>query len=199
MTLGWTPSGAGMSGRSRAEWLAAIGRTLYGDMRRMESIVQVGELDWMIMRPLGLADIDPPTTYAIAEDTTSAVAKPHDATWPPRSTTSSGEPITTRKWWRSRLRTKGRAYLRPSGEKPSSRDFGSATEQAEQAGSVPRKLSASRRIRADTRHGVLRQPHVYERDSSITLGAARKRFGPPAPRRRVGCRVSAAECPHPGP
>ncbi len=34
----------------------------------MESIVQVSELDWMIMRPLGLANIDPPTTYAVAKD-----------------------------------------------------------------------------------------------------------------------------------
>lgn len=48
--------------------LAAIGKTLYDDMRRMESIVKASELDWTIMRPLGLASIDPPTTYVIAED-----------------------------------------------------------------------------------------------------------------------------------
>lgn len=48
--------------------LAAIGRTLYDDMRRMESIVKASGLDWTIMRPLGLANIEPPTTYAIAED-----------------------------------------------------------------------------------------------------------------------------------
>jgi putative NADH-flavin reductase len=48
--------------------LAAIGRTLYDDMRRMESIVKASDLDWTIMRPLGLADIEPPTRYAIAED-----------------------------------------------------------------------------------------------------------------------------------
>lgn len=37
-------------------------------MRRMESIVAATDLDWTIMRPLGLANLDPPTTYAIAED-----------------------------------------------------------------------------------------------------------------------------------
>jgi putative NADH-flavin reductase len=47
--------------------LTVIGRTLYDDMRRMESIVKASELDWTIMRPLGLANIEPPTTYAIAE------------------------------------------------------------------------------------------------------------------------------------
>jgi len=47
--------------------LAVMGRTLYEDMGRMESIVKASDLDWTIMRPLGLANIDPPTTYAIAE------------------------------------------------------------------------------------------------------------------------------------
>jgi putative NADH-flavin reductase len=48
--------------------LTVIGRTLYDDMRRMESIVKASELQWTIMRPLGLANIEPPTTYAIAEE-----------------------------------------------------------------------------------------------------------------------------------
>lgn len=51
-----------------ARVLAAIGRTLYDDMRRMESIVTASDLDWTIMRPLGLADIEPPSAYAVAED-----------------------------------------------------------------------------------------------------------------------------------
>lgn len=48
--------------------LGYLGRTLYEDMRRMESIVVATDLDWTIMRPLGLADISPPTIYEIAED-----------------------------------------------------------------------------------------------------------------------------------
>lgn len=48
--------------------LGNIGRTLYDDMRRMEDIVTATDLDWTIMRPLGLANMDSPTVYAIAED-----------------------------------------------------------------------------------------------------------------------------------
>jgi putative NADH-flavin reductase len=48
--------------------LDKVGRTLYDDMRRMEAIVAATELDWTIMRPLGLANMEPPTEYAIAED-----------------------------------------------------------------------------------------------------------------------------------
>lgn len=48
--------------------LSRIGATLYQDMRRMEGIVSASELDWTIMRPLGLASMDPPTEYAIAGD-----------------------------------------------------------------------------------------------------------------------------------
>lgn len=48
--------------------LGVIGRTLYDDMRRMETIIAASSLDWTIMRPLGLANIEAPTTYAIAED-----------------------------------------------------------------------------------------------------------------------------------
>lgn len=48
--------------------LEYLGRTLYADMARMEAIVGASSLDWTIMRPLGLATLDPPTTYRIAED-----------------------------------------------------------------------------------------------------------------------------------
>jgi putative NADH-flavin reductase len=48
--------------------LGVLGRSLYDDMRRMEDIVTATSLDWTIMRPLGLANMDPPTKYAIAED-----------------------------------------------------------------------------------------------------------------------------------
>lgn len=48
--------------------LGTMGRTLYDDMRRMEDIVTATNLAWTIMRPLGLANMDSPTVYAIAED-----------------------------------------------------------------------------------------------------------------------------------
>lgn len=48
--------------------LDKVGRTLYDDMRRMEAIIAATELDWTIMRPLGLVNLEPPTEYAIAED-----------------------------------------------------------------------------------------------------------------------------------
>lgn len=48
--------------------LDRVGRTLYDDMRRMEALIAATELDWTIMRPLGLANTEPPTEYAIAED-----------------------------------------------------------------------------------------------------------------------------------
>ncbi|WP_029109310.1 NAD(P)H-binding protein [Mycobacterium sp. URHD0025] len=48
--------------------LGYLGGTLYADMARMEAIVSASALDWTIMRPLGLATLDPPTTYRIAED-----------------------------------------------------------------------------------------------------------------------------------
>lgn len=51
-----------------ARVLASIGRTLYDDMRRMEGIIRAGDLDGTIVRPLGLATIDPPTAYEIAEN-----------------------------------------------------------------------------------------------------------------------------------
>lgn len=48
--------------------LRRIGATLYEDMQRMEDLVSASDLDWTIMRPLGLASMDPPTEYAIARD-----------------------------------------------------------------------------------------------------------------------------------
>lgn len=48
--------------------LLRVGRTLYDDMRRMESVVCATDLDWTVMRPLGLADMDASTRWALAED-----------------------------------------------------------------------------------------------------------------------------------
>ena len=50
------------------QFLERIGSTLYDDMRRMEHIVSQSDLDWTIMRPLGLASMDAPTKYAVARD-----------------------------------------------------------------------------------------------------------------------------------
>lgn len=47
--------------------LNRIGRTLYEDMRHMESIVSATELTWTIMRPRALVNLEPPTAYQIAE------------------------------------------------------------------------------------------------------------------------------------
>ncbi|WP_395308809.1 NAD(P)H-binding protein [Mycobacterium sp. AMU20-3851] len=65
----WTDPGWSWAERTLARpILDRIGRTLYADMARMESIVRATTLDWTIMRPLGLANLTPPTTYQIAED-----------------------------------------------------------------------------------------------------------------------------------
>lgn len=48
--------------------LGYLGRTLYADMARMEAIVSATDLNWTIMRPLGLANLDAPTAYCVAED-----------------------------------------------------------------------------------------------------------------------------------
>lgn len=45
-----------------------VGATLYDDMRRMEDIVATSGLDWTVMRPLGLTDMDASTRWAVAED-----------------------------------------------------------------------------------------------------------------------------------
>lgn len=48
--------------------LGRMGATLYADMRRMEGIVLDSGLDVTVMRPLGLATMEPPTEYAVAVD-----------------------------------------------------------------------------------------------------------------------------------
>lgn len=48
--------------------LMGLGRTLYDDMRRMEAILRASDVEWTVMRPLGLASMAPPTTYAVARD-----------------------------------------------------------------------------------------------------------------------------------
>ncbi|MBI4901161.1 MAG: NAD(P)H-binding protein [Actinobacteria bacterium] len=45
-----------------------LGATLYDDMRRMEELVAASDLDWTVMRPLGLTDMDASTKWAVAED-----------------------------------------------------------------------------------------------------------------------------------
>jgi uncharacterized protein YbjT (DUF2867 family) len=44
-----------------------IGKTVYEDMRRMESIVHASALDWTIVRPSGLFDLPDPTDYHAGE------------------------------------------------------------------------------------------------------------------------------------
>jgi nucleoside-diphosphate-sugar epimerase len=44
-----------------------IGKTVYDDIRRMESIVRDSGLDWTIVRPSGLFDLPEPTTYVRGE------------------------------------------------------------------------------------------------------------------------------------
>jgi len=46
-----------------------VGRTLYDDMQRMEEIVQRSDLDWTIVRPGGLFNVDEPTDdYEVAPE-----------------------------------------------------------------------------------------------------------------------------------
>ncbi len=44
-----------------------IGKTVYDDMRRMESIVRDSGLDWTIVRPSGLFDLPKPSGYVSGE------------------------------------------------------------------------------------------------------------------------------------
>lgn len=44
-----------------------VGKTLYDDMRRMESLVAASPLDWTIVRPAGLYDLPAVTSYELAE------------------------------------------------------------------------------------------------------------------------------------
>src|SRR6266536_2374375 len=44
-----------------------IGRTLYADMQRMETLVMNSDLDWTIVRPSGLFETPTVTDYHVAE------------------------------------------------------------------------------------------------------------------------------------
>ncbi|MDT5148146.1 MAG: hypothetical protein QOC58_2791 [Mycobacterium sp.] len=44
-----------------------IGKTVYDDIRRMETIVIGSELDWTVVRPSGLFDLPAPTAYVRGE------------------------------------------------------------------------------------------------------------------------------------
>jgi len=44
-----------------------IGKTVYDDIRRMESIVRGSGLDWTVVRPSGLFDLPEPTNYVRGE------------------------------------------------------------------------------------------------------------------------------------
>jgi putative NADH-flavin reductase len=45
-----------------------FGRTLYADMARMEALLKASDLEWTVMRPSGLFDIDHVTDYRVAEN-----------------------------------------------------------------------------------------------------------------------------------
>jgi len=45
----------------------SIGRTLYADMQRMETLVMKSDLDWTIVRPSGLFETPTVTDYQVAE------------------------------------------------------------------------------------------------------------------------------------
>jgi putative NADH-flavin reductase len=47
---------------------ATIGKTTYGDMRRMEELVRASDLEWTIVRPSGLFDAQQVTAYELHED-----------------------------------------------------------------------------------------------------------------------------------
>ncbi|MEU3460445.1 NAD(P)H-binding protein [Streptomyces sp. NPDC006733] len=42
-----------------------LGKTLYDDMRRMETLVRASTLDWTIVRPSGLFHLPAPTAYTL--------------------------------------------------------------------------------------------------------------------------------------
>jgi len=44
-----------------------IGKTVYDDMRRMETVIRDSDLDWTIVRPSGLFDLDYVTEYVAGE------------------------------------------------------------------------------------------------------------------------------------
>jgi putative NADH-flavin reductase len=45
-----------------------LGKTVYEDMRRMEELIRNSEVDWTIVRPSGLFDMDFVSNYELAED-----------------------------------------------------------------------------------------------------------------------------------
>jgi len=47
---------------------ATVGKSTYADMRAMEALVRVSDLEWTIMRPSGLFDGARVTGYALQED-----------------------------------------------------------------------------------------------------------------------------------
>lgn len=48
-------------------FIGVVGRTLYEDLRRMETLVEASTLDWVIVRPSGLFDTPSVTRYQTAE------------------------------------------------------------------------------------------------------------------------------------
>jgi putative NADH-flavin reductase len=48
-------------------FIGVVGRTLYEDLRRMETLVSESDLDWVIVRPSGLFDAPAVTRYEMAE------------------------------------------------------------------------------------------------------------------------------------
>ena len=46
---------------------SVVGRTLYDDMRRMETLVRASDLDWTIVRPSGLYELASVTDYTVVE------------------------------------------------------------------------------------------------------------------------------------
>lgn len=48
-------------------FVGVMGRTLYDDMRKMETLVKNSELDWVILRPSGLFETPTVTRYQLAE------------------------------------------------------------------------------------------------------------------------------------
>ncbi|MGA7989504.1 MAG: SDR family oxidoreductase [Candidatus Dormiibacterota bacterium] len=48
-------------------FIGVVGRTMYDDLRRMETLVSESDLDWVIVRPSGLFDTSAVTRYQMAE------------------------------------------------------------------------------------------------------------------------------------
>ncbi len=48
--------------------IATLGRTMYADMRRMETLVRNSQLDWTIVRSNGLFETEAVTDYQVAEE-----------------------------------------------------------------------------------------------------------------------------------